>query len=101
MPAGLRGVSRFWPIWSRAGARPLRTAEELEAIGYHLSYTPGAMVRALTFAAQDFLKGLKDTGSTAGFAGACSILRAEPRAGLDEMKALGPEYDPASRDAAE
>lgn len=84
------------------GRTPLRTADELEAIGYQLVITPGAMVRALTFAAQDFLKGIKATGSTAGFRDRMLDFDGLNRVlGLDEMKALGAEYDPASRDAAE
>lgn len=84
------------------GRTPLRTAEELEAIGYQLVITPGAMVRALTFVAQDFLKGLKATGSTAGFRDRMLDFDGLNRVlGLDEMKALGGQYDPASRDAAE
>ena len=57
------------------GRTPLRTAEELEAIGYQLVITPGAMVRALTFAAQDFLKRAEGHRLHRRLSrGACSIL---------------------------
>lgn len=85
------------------GRTPLRTTGELEAMGYQLVITPGAMVRALTFAAQDFLKELRMNGSTAGHRGRMLDFDGLNRVlGLEEMKVLGAQYDPAtSRDAAE
>lgn len=84
------------------GRTPLRTLEELDARGFQFVITPGAMVRAFTFMAQEFLKELKATGSTAGyrdrmldFAGLNALL------GLEEMKATGVRYDADHKDAAE
>lgn len=84
------------------GRTPLRTLEELGEAGFQFVITPGAMVRALTFMAQEFLGELKSTGSTANyrnrmldFAGLNNLL------GIDEMKAKGALYDPAHKNAAE
>lgn len=84
------------------GRTPLRTLDQLGQAGFQLVITPGAMVRALAFMAQDFLAELKRTGSTAGyrdrmldFNGLNALL------GLDELKADGERYDGMTRDAAE
>lgn len=84
------------------GRTPLRTLDELGESGFQFVITPGAMVRAFTFMAQEFLKDLKATGSTAGyrnrmldFAGLNQLL------GLEEMKATGAHYDADHKDAAE
>ncbi|WP_206340860.1 isocitrate lyase/PEP mutase family protein [Marinicauda algicola] len=77
-------------------ARPARRA------GLRFVITPGAMVRALAFMAREFLSGLKQTGSTAGyrermldFDGLNALL------GLPEMKEKGARYDADRKDAAE
>lgn len=84
------------------GRTPLRTLDQLGQAGFQLVITPGAMVRALAYMAQDFLGELKRTGSTAGyrdrmldFNGLNALL------GLDELKADGERYDGVTRDAAE
>jgi 2-methylisocitrate lyase-like PEP mutase family enzyme len=49
------------------GRTPLRTLGELEAMGFRLVITPGAMVRAVAHMAQEFLRLLRHDGATAGF----------------------------------
>jgi 2-methylisocitrate lyase-like PEP mutase family enzyme len=47
------------------GKTPLRTATELEALGFSLVIFPGGIVRALAHAARDFYGALKRDGTTA------------------------------------
>ena len=84
------------------GRTPMRTLDQLDAQGFRFVITPGAMVRALAFMAREFLTGLKETGSTAGyrsrmldFDGLNALL------GLPEMKEKGARYDASRKDAAE
>ncbi|TGY90166.1 isocitrate lyase/PEP mutase family protein [Marinicauda algicola] len=84
------------------GRTPMRTLDQLDAQGFRFVITPGAMVRALAFMAREFLSGLKQTGSTAGyrermldFDGLNALL------GLPEMKEKGARYDADRKDAAE
>lgn len=84
------------------GRTPLRTASELEKTGYSLVITPGAMVRALAFMAQDFLAELKRTGSTAGYRDRMLDFDGLNRLlDLPGMKAAGERYDADKADAAE
>jgi 2-methylisocitrate lyase-like PEP mutase family enzyme len=84
------------------GRTPLQTREQLETLGFRLVITPGAMVRAITFAAQEFLRLLKANGATAlsrdrmlDFAQINALL------GLDEMLNDGATYEGRSQEAAE
>jgi 2-methylisocitrate lyase-like PEP mutase family enzyme len=47
------------------GRTPILTKTELEAIGFKLVITPGALVRAFAFMAGEFLAALKSDGTTA------------------------------------
>lgn len=49
------------------GKTPILTADELSTMGFRLVIAPGSMVRAHAFMAREFLGGLRETGSTAGF----------------------------------
>ena len=46
------------------GTTPIASAQDLQAMGYSLVIFPGAMVRAYTFMAQEFLTSLKTNGNT-------------------------------------
>lgn len=76
------------------GRTPLKSAAELQAIGYSLVIFPGGMVRALARTAQAYLASLKEHGSTLPFRdnmldfdGLNELL------GTNEMLALGADYD--------
>lgn len=47
------------------GRTPMRTLSQLSDLGFRLVITPGALVRAFAFMAQEFLAQLKANGSTA------------------------------------
>jgi 2-methylisocitrate lyase-like PEP mutase family enzyme len=46
------------------GSTPIEAADDLQDMGYSIAIFPGAMVRAYTFMAQEFLASLKDNGNT-------------------------------------
>ncbi|WP_448212009.1 isocitrate lyase/PEP mutase family protein [Colwellia sp. MEBiC06753] len=46
------------------GSTPIKQADDLEKMGYSLAIFPGALVRAYTFMAQEFLSSLKNNGNT-------------------------------------
>ena len=46
------------------GSTPIKSAQDLENMGYSLVIFPGAMVRAHTFMAQEFLNCIKQNGNT-------------------------------------
>ena len=47
------------------GSTPLKSAQDLQQLGYRLVIFPGALVRAYTFMAQQFLEDLREQGNTA------------------------------------
>ena len=49
------------------GKTPILSTEELSEMGFRLVIAPGSMVRAHAFMAREFLSGLRQTGTTAGF----------------------------------
>lgn len=49
------------------GSTPLQSAKDLQQLGYQLVIFPGAMVRAYTFMAQQFLADMKTHGNTASW----------------------------------
>jgi 2-methylisocitrate lyase-like PEP mutase family enzyme len=82
------------------GRTPLRTRDELSAMGFRLVISPGALVRAFAFMAQEFLSRLNADGSTLAhrdrmldFAGINDML------GLPALMEEGARYDGASRRA--
>jgi 2-methylisocitrate lyase-like PEP mutase family enzyme len=46
------------------GSTPIKSAQDLQNMGYSLVIFPGAMVRAYTFMAQEFLSSIKNNGNT-------------------------------------
>lgn len=84
------------------GKTPLSNADELGALGFKFIIFPGAMVRIIAKAGQDYLKALKEDGSTAqvrdrmfDFDGLNNLL------GTKELLDSGKRYDPAALKAAE
>lgn len=76
------------------GATPLKSAADLDALGFSIAIFPGGIVRALAHAAADYYGGLKATGSNAGFADRMHDFDGLNRAiGTAEMLATGARYD--------
>ncbi|MGJ3230876.1 MAG: isocitrate lyase/PEP mutase family protein [Oceanicaulis sp.] len=84
------------------GRTPLRTAADLAKAGYPLVITPGALVRALAFMAEEFLTVLKQDGATKRYHDRMlDFGQLNALLGIDEMKADGDRYDAEGREAAE
>lgn len=84
------------------GRTPMRTAAQLSDLGFRLVITPGALVRAFAFMARDFLRQLRETGSTVAnrdrmldFAQINALL------GLPELMEEGQRYEARRGEAAE
>lgn len=84
------------------GKTPLSSADELGALGFKFVIFPGAMVRMVAKAGQDYLKALKQDGSTKqvrdrmfDFNGLNNLL------GTAELLDSGKQYDPDTLKAAE
>ncbi len=84
------------------GKTPVSSAGELGALGFKFVIFPGAMVRIIAKAGQDYLKALKEDGSTAqvrdrmfDFNGLNTLL------GTAELLESGKRYDPDALKAAE
>lgn len=52
------------------GKTPVKSAEELQALGYSIAIFPGGTVRAVAYLLQNYYASLKATGSTRAFQGA-------------------------------
>lgn len=65
--AELKGVAPLMANMVEGGRTPIKSAKELEALGFSLVIFPGGIVRALARAAQDFYGSLKRNGSTDAF----------------------------------
>ena len=77
------------------GATPVRSAEQLQALGFRLVIFPGGIVRALARTAQDYYRSLRENGSTAPFADRMFDFGGLNRViGTDDMLATGKRYDP-------
>jgi 2-methylisocitrate lyase-like PEP mutase family enzyme len=84
------------------GKTPLMSADQLSEIGFSVVILPGAMVRMLIPAIEDFLASIKANGGTRAFTGRMTDLKGvNARVGLDEMMALGAQYQPSLPRAAE
>lgn len=84
------------------GRTPLRTASDLGEAGFQLVITPGALVRALAFMAEEFLGVLKEDGATKRYQSRMlDFGQLNALLGLEEMKADGDRYDAEGREAAE
>jgi 2-methylisocitrate lyase-like PEP mutase family enzyme len=64
MCAAFAGRAPLLANMVEGGKTPILTKAQLEEIGFRLVITPGAMVRAFAFMAQDFLQQLRRDGST-------------------------------------
>ena len=84
------------------GRTPLRGAGDLGAAGFQLVITPGALVRAFAFMADEFLTELKTHGATAGYRNRMlDFGQLNTLLGIEDMKADGDKYDAQGREAAE
>jgi 2-methylisocitrate lyase-like PEP mutase family enzyme len=84
------------------GRTPLRNAADLGAAGFQLVITPGALVRALAFMADEFLTELKTHGATANYRNRMlDFGQLNTLLGIEDMKADGDKYDAQGREAAE
>lgn len=84
------------------GKTPLKTANELDTLGFKIAIYPGAMVRVVAHAASEYLNILQTDGSTArmrnrmfDFAQVNAIL------GLNDIMTAGQRYDSSLASAAE
>ena len=76
------------------GRTPMTDAAELGRLGYALVIFPGALVRALAFAARAFLGDLKATGATRGWQGRMLDFEGlNALLGTPELLAEGRRYD--------
>lgn len=76
------------------GDTPLRTAQELQALGFGVVIFPGGIVRALARTAEDYYKSLAETGSTAAFqARMFDFAALNARLGTDKMLQAGQSYE--------
>ena len=84
------------------GKTPILTLDELSKIGFRLVISPGALVRALIPAAENFLKSLKAHGTTKPWADSMiDLTGVNQRIGLDALMELGRTYEAEPREAAE
>jgi 2-methylisocitrate lyase-like PEP mutase family enzyme len=76
------------------GKTPIKTCEELSAMGFRLVIAPGSMVRAHAFMAQAFLQQLRATGTTSGFRNQMlDFGQINELLGLPDLIAAGNRYD--------
>jgi 2-methylisocitrate lyase-like PEP mutase family enzyme len=79
------------------GKTPILSADELQKIGFAIVIFPGAIVRALARAAQEFYGALKSNGTTASFRARMFDFEAlNDLIGTPEMLARGKQYEAAS-----
>lgn len=76
------------------GSTPLKSAQELQQIGYQLAIFPGALVRAYSFMAQHFLRDLKQHGNTLSWQDRMHNLTSLNQfLGTDKLLELGKSYE--------
>jgi 2-methylisocitrate lyase-like PEP mutase family enzyme len=81
------------------GATPIRTAADLQALGFSLVIFPGGIVRALARTAEDYYRSLRETGSNAAFAPRMfDFAGLNARIGTAQMLELGARYAGPSED---
>lgn len=75
------------------GKTPIKTADELGEMGFKLVISPGALVRAHVFMAQEFLSVLRRDGTTAAYRDRMlDFGQLNAALGIDEIKALAKTY---------
>ncbi len=78
------------------GATPMKTAKDLEAIGFSIVIFPGGIVRAVARTAEDYYASLKEHGSNTPFKERMFDFDGlNDRLGTDTMLALGKRYEGA------
>lgn len=76
------------------GSTPIKAASDLQEMGYSLVIFPGAMVRAYTFMAQEFLASLKENQNTKPYQDRMLDLGGLNKLlGTDEILANGQKYE--------
>jgi 2-methylisocitrate lyase-like PEP mutase family enzyme len=91
----LRGAAPLMANMVEGGRTPLTGAGELEGLGFSLVIFPGAVVRVVARAAQDFYRTLHAHGTSAPFADRMFDFDAlNAVIGTPEMLALGRSYEP-------
>jgi 2-methylisocitrate lyase-like PEP mutase family enzyme len=76
------------------GATPIKSAADLETLGFSIAIFPGGIVRALARTAEDYFSSLKAHGSNRPFADRMFDFDGlNARLGTDEMLANGKRYD--------
>lgn len=84
------------------GRTPLKTVDQLAALGFSLVIMPGALARAFAFMAREFLAGaLRDGGSGAFAARMLSFEDINRLIGLEGQIEAGARYDGTVKNAAE
>jgi 2-methylisocitrate lyase-like PEP mutase family enzyme len=94
MVTALAGAAPLMANMVEGGKTPLKTAAELEALGFAMVIFPGGIVRAIARTAQDFYAALKRDGTTAALAGQMLDFDGlNALIGTPEMLALGKRYE--------
>lgn len=76
------------------GATPIRSASDLESIGFSIVIFPGGIVRALARTAEDYYASLKENGSNRPFADRMFDFNGlNSKIGTDDMLAMGKRYE--------
>jgi 2-methylisocitrate lyase-like PEP mutase family enzyme len=84
------------------GRTPILTADQLSDMGFSIVISPGSMVRAHAYMAQEFLRQLKANGTTALFRDRMlDFNQINVLLGLPDLLADGQRYDASGRAAAE
>jgi 2-methylisocitrate lyase-like PEP mutase family enzyme len=84
------------------GRTPLMTRDQLDEMGFRLIITPGALVRATAFMAQEFLRLLNANGTTAmSRERMLDFTQINEALGLADLMNTGRAYDERQPDAAE
>lgn len=92
--AALGGRAPLMANMVEGGLTPLKDAGELEALGYSLVIFPGAVVRVIARAAQEFYAVLRRDGASTSFAGRMyDFASLNEMIGTADMLALGRRYD--------
>jgi len=92
--ARFRGRASLMANMVEGGATPIRTAADLDAMGFSLVIFPGGIVRALAKTAEEYYASLRAHGSNAPFAARMfDFAGLNARVGTDETLARGRRYD--------
>ncbi len=84
------------------GKTPILTKDQLEEMGFRIVISPGSMVRALAFMAQEFLRLLHANGTTALYRDRMlDFAQINALIGLPDLLADGARYEKRGREAAE